>query len=341
MTMQQPRRYYAVIALVTLALVGLASEAGADEDKVSPDWVIMPVGASSVRVTALASWHFQPQCALPRDGASAILVQEESGASVTLTVHPASGPLELNSLRASLEETLRTYKQFRLTTASLGEVGGIPVVTVAGALLENGTELQAQICVLAASEHLWELSLTFPGSAQIRPDEIIKQLVDSLRIRPDDKQQWAKLDTSQQALLAYQAEQDSQQRDPQAAGPPGGNQSDVVVRDLDSCLQKVAVGTSLDEGNKLVDAGDEFPADSARLIILLQLTDAPNNTEVTVQLFHGDRLLLQRLILLSGSRKFAVTVYPRRSESFQPGEYRCQVKVADQVAWEIPIRIGQ
>ena len=339
--MRQLRRYYAVIALVTLALSGLVGGLGAEEENASTDWVIMPVGDSSVRVTAPASWHFESDCALPGDGASVVLVQEKSGASVTLTVQPASGPLELNSLRASLEETLRTYKQFRLTSASLGEVCGIPAVTVAGALLEDGTELQAQICVLAASEHLWELSLTFPGSAQVRPDEIIKQLVDGLRIRPDDQQQWAKLDSSQQALLAYQAEQESQQRAPQAAEPAGGNQSDVVVRDLDSCLQKVAVGTSLDEDNKLVDAGEKFPADSARLIILLQLTDAPDNTEVTVQLFDGDRLLLQRLILLSGSRKFAVTVYPRSSESFQPGEYRCQVKVTDQVAWEIPIRIGK
>ena len=340
--MGQPRRYYAAIALVTITLLGLAGGLGADGEKASPEWVIVPVGASSVQVTAPASWDFQPQRELPDGAASIALVQEKSGASVTLTVQPATGPLELNSLRASLEEVLRAYKQFRLTAAaSLGEVCGIPAAIVAGALLQDGTELQAQICVLAASEHLWELSLTFPGSAQVRPDEIIKQLVDGLRIRPDDQQQWAKLDSSQQALLAYQAEQESQQRAPQAAEPAGGNQSDVVIRDLDSCLQKVAVGTSLDEGNKLVDVGEEFPADSARLIILLQLTDAPDNTEVTVQLFHGDRLLLQRLILLSGSRKFAVTVYPHGSESFQPGEYRCQVKVTDQVAWELPIRIGE
>ena len=339
--MGQPRRYYSAIALVAIALLWLAVALWADEENASADWVIMPVGASSVRVTAPASWHFQPHSELPGDGASVILVQGKSGASVTLTVQLATGPLELNSLRASLEETLRTYKQFRLTTASLGEVCGIPAVTVAGTLLENGTELQAQICVLAASEHLWELSLTFPGSARVRPDEIIKQLVGSLRIRPDNQHQWAKLDTSQQALLAYQAEQESQQRAPQAAEPAVGDRSDVVVRDLDSCLQKVAVGTALDEGNKLVDAGEEFPADSARLIILLQLTDAPDNTEVTVQLFHGDRLLLQRLILLSGSRKFAVTIYPRRSERFQPGEYRCQVKVNDQVAWQLPIQIGE
>jgi len=43
----------------------------------------------------------------------------------------------------------------------------------------------------------------------------------------------------------------------------------------------------------------------------------------------------------SGSRKFAVTVYPRRSEGFQPGEYRCQVNVNDRVAWQLPIQIGE
>jgi len=77
------------------------------------------------------------------------------------------------------------------------------------------------------------------------------------------------------------------------------------------------------------------------LIVLLQLTDAPDNTEVTVRLSHGDRLLLQRPILLSGSRKFVVTVYPRHVESFRPGAYCCQVKVNDQVAWELPIQIGE
>ena len=342
MIMRQLRRYCTVIGIGTLTLLWHAGGLGADEENTSADWLVMAVGSSSVRVTAPASWQFGPHRTLPGDGASIILVQEESSVSVTMTVQPAVGPLELNRLRAGLEETLRGYKQFRLTAAtSLGEVCGIPAVSASGTLLQDATELQARICVLAASEYLWELSLTFPGSAQVRPDEIIKQLVESLRIRPDSQQQWAKLDTSQQALLAYQAEPDSQQRAPQAAEPAVGNQSDVVIRDLDSCLQKVAVGTSLDEGNKLVDVGEEFPADSARLIILLQLTDAPDNTEVTVQLFHGDRLLLQRLILLSGSRKFAVTVYPHGSESFQPGEYRCQVKVTDQVAWELPIRIGE
>ncbi len=339
--MRQLRRYYAVIVLVTLALVGLASGPGAEEEKASPEWVLMPVGASSVRVTAPASWHFEPHRALPGGGASVVLVQEQSGASVTLTVQPATGPLELNSLRASLEETLRTYKQFRLATASLDNIGGIPAVSVAGTLLQDGTELQAQIWVLAASEHLWELSLTFADSAQVRPDEIINQLVGSLRIRPDNGQQWAKLDTSQQALLAYQANQESQQRTPQAAEPADDNRSDVVVRDLDSCLRKVAVGTSLDEDNKLVNVGEKFPVGTAQLVVLLQLTEAPDNTEVTVQLFHGNRLLLQRPILLSGNRKFAVTVYPRNAASFQSGEYRCQVKVNDQVAWQLPIQIGE
>lgn len=339
--MEQPRQYYGVIALVTVTLLGLATGPGAEEENASPDCVIVPVGAVSVQLTAPVSWHFKPHRALPGDGASVVLVQEKSGASVTMTVQAATGPLELNSLRASLEETLRTYKQFRLSTASLGKIVGIPAAIVAGTLLQDGTELQAQIWVLAASEHLWELTLTFPGSAQLRPDEIIKQLVDSLRIRPDDQQQWAKLDTSQQALLAYQADQESQQHTRQEAGPTAGSQSNIVVRDLDSCLRKVAVGTSLDEKNKLVDAGEKFPADTARLIVLLQLTDAPDNTEVTVQLFHGDRLLLQRPILLSGSRKFAVTVYPRPAETFSPGQYRCQVKVNDQVAWQLPIQIGE
>ncbi len=339
--MGQPRRYYAAIALVTVTLLGLGTGLGAEEENASPDCMIVPVGAASVQLTAPASWHFEPHRALPGGGASVVLVQEKSGASVTLTVQPATGPLELNSLRASLEETLRAYKPFRLTTAGLGKIGGIPAATAAGTLLQDGAQLQAQIWVLAASEHLWEMSLTFPGSAQVRPGEIIKQLVDSLRIRPDNEQQWARLDTSQQALLAYQADQESQQHAPQAAEPAGGNQSDVVVRDLDSCLQKVAVGTSLDEENKLVDAGERFPADTAQLVVLLQLTDTPANTDVTVQFFHGDRLLLQRLILLSGSRKFAVTIYSRRSESFQPGEYRCQVKVNDQVAWQLPIQIGE
>ncbi len=258
-----------------------------------------------------------------------------------MTVQPVTGPLDLNSLRANLEETLRAYKQFRVTTASLAEVCGIPVVTVAGTLLHDGTKLQAQIWVLSASEHLWELSLTFPGSAQAKPAEIIKQLVDSLRIRSGRQQQWAKLDTSQQALLAYRADQESQQRVRQDAEPAGGNQSNVVVRDLDSCLQKVTVGTSLDEDDKLIDAGERFPADTPRLIVLLQLTDAPDNTKVTVQLFHSDRLLLQRPILLSGSRKFAVTIYHLLAESFQPGENRSQVKVNDHVAWALAIQIAE
>ncbi len=338
--MEQPRQYYAVIALVTIALLGLAGGLGANEEKTGPDWVILPLGASSVRVSAPASWHFQPCCALPGDGASVVLVQEKSGASVTLTVQPASGPLELSSLQATLEETLRTYKQFRLTAASLSEVCGISAVTVAGTLLQDGTERHAQIWVLAASEHLWELTLTFPGSAQVRADEIIKQIVGSLRVRSSQQEQWAKLDTSQHAVLAYQAHPKSQPDMRPDAEPAAAKQSDVVVRDLDSCLRKVAVGTDIDEDNKLINAGDKFPADTSRLVMLLQVNGAPDNTQVTVQLFHGDRLLLQQPILVSGTRKFAVTIYPRQAETFSPGQYCCQVKVNDHVAWEILIRIG-
>jgi len=339
--MERPRQHYGVIVLVTIALLGFAGGLRANEGDAGPDCVIVPVGTASVQLTAPALWHSQPYRALPGDGASVVLVQEKSGAIITLTVQAATNSLELNSLQAVLEETLHAYKQFRVTTAGIGKIGGIPAATVAGTLLQDGVQLQAQIWVLAASGHLWELSLTFPGSAQVRPDEIIKQLVGSLRIRSDNQQQWAKLDTSQQALLAYQADQESQQHAPQAAEPVGGNQSNVVVRDLDSCLRKVVVGTALDENNKLINAGDRFPADTARLIVLLQLTDAPDNTEVTAQLFHGDRLLLQQLILVSGTRKFAVTIYPRQAEHFSPSQYRCQVKVNDHVAWQLPIQIGE
>ncbi len=260
---------------------------------------------------------------------------------MTMTVQPATGMLDLNSLGTNLEEVLSAYENFRLTRASLEEVCAIPAAIMAGSLLEGGTELQAQICVLAASGYLWELSLTFPASSQVRPDTIIKQLVGSVRIRPDNQQQWTNLSTSQQALLSYKADQDSHQRASQEPESVDDNQSNVVVRDLDSCLQKVAVGTSLDEDNRLIDAGKRFPADSAQLVVFLQLTDATDNTEITVQLFHGERLLLQRPILVSGSRKFAVTVYPCRAERFRPGEYRCQVKVNDQVAWQLPIQIGE
>ncbi len=339
--MRQRHRYYAVIVLLAGTLLGLVSVLGADQKKASADCVIMPVGSSSVRVSAPASWHFRPYRALPDGAASVVLVHEGSAASVTITVEPANGLLDLHRLQATLEETLRADKQFHVTRASLTEVCGIPAATVAGTLLEDGTDLQARIWVLAASEHLWELSLTFPALPQVKPDEVIKQLIENMRIRPDDQQQWAKLSTDQQALLAYRADQESQQRARQEPEPASENQSDAIIRDLDSCLRKAAVGTSLDEDNKLVNAGENFPADTAQLVVLLQLIDAPANTKVTVQFFHGDRLLLQRLLLVSGSRKFAVTIYPRYTESFQPGKYRCQVKVNDQVAWELPIHIGE
>ncbi len=339
--MRQPRQYYHIVGIVAVALLGLVTGLGAEENKASPDYAIVPVGAGSVRLTAPAGWYFQPQRALPDGATSIALVQEKSIATITMTVQPATGMLDLNSLGTNLEEVLGAYEHFRLTRASLEEVCAIPAAVVAGTSLQGGTELQAQIWVLAASGYLWELSLTFPASSQVRPDTLIKQLVGSVRIRSDNQQQWTSLSTSQQALLSYKADQDSYQRARQEPESVDDNQSKVVIRDLDSCLAKVAVGTSLDEDNGLIDVGKRFPADSAQLVVLLQLADAPDNTEITVQLFHGKRLLLQRPILVSGSRKFAVTVYPRRAKCFQPGEYRCQVNVNDQVAWELPLQIGE
>ena len=339
--MEQSRQYYAVIVLVTIALLGLAGGLPANEEKADPNWVLLPVGANSVRVTAPAAWHLLSQTALPEGGVSAVMVQEKSEARITLTVRPAFSPVELTSLQATLEETLRAYKQFHVTRASLSEVCGIPAVTVAGTLLEDGTDLQARIWVLAASNHLWELTLTFADPAELNPGEVITQLVGSLRIRTSHQQQWAKLSSSQQALLSYQTDQKSQQHTSQTAHAPTGKHAEVLIRDVDSCLREVTVGTALDEDDELVNAGSKFPADIAQLVVLLQVNGAPSHTQVTVQLFHGDRLLLQQPILVSGTHRFAVTIYPRQAETFLPGQYRCQVKVNDHIAWQLPIRIGE
>jgi len=329
----------APIVLSLLALITCLTAAGKTE---SENCLILDMRSSSAQVSVPASWQIQQRPHRLSDGAvSAILRDAGADMTVTIKVKSVATPMDLGGLHSTLEQGLEQYEKFHLVDSALTKLAAIPVAMVSGTLLGGDGELATRICVFAASGHLWELTLTYPDSAQARPKEIIEQIVGSLRIRSGDQQQWAKLDTSQQALLAYQAGQDSQQRAQQDAEPTPHNQSDVVVRDLDSCLRNVTVGTSLDEDNKLADAAEKFPADTVRLIVLLQLTDAPDNTEVTVQLSHGDRLLLQRPILLSGSRNFAVTVYPRRSESFRPGEYRCQVKVNDQVAWELPIQIGE
>jgi len=300
--MEQSRQYYAVIVLVTIALLGLAGGLPANEEKADPNWVLLPVGANSVRVTAPAAWHLLSQTALPEGGVSAVMVQEKSEARITLTVRPAFSPVELTSLQATLEETLRAYKQFHVTRASLSEVCGIPAVTVAGTLLEDGTDLQARIWVLAASNHLWELTLTFADPAELNPGEVITQLVGSLRIRTSHQQQWAKLSSSQQAVLSYQTDQKSQQHTSQTAHARTGKHAEVLIRDVDSCLREVTVGTALDEDDELVNAGSKFPADIAQLVVLLQVNGAPSHTQVTVQLFHGDRLLLQQPILGSASK---------------------------------------
>jgi len=329
----------APIVLSLLALITCLTAVGKTG---SENCLILDMRSSSAQVGVPASWQIQQRPHRLPDGAvSAILRDAGVGMAITIKVRSVATPMNLVGLHNTLEQGLEQYEGFHLADSAITKFADIPTAMVSGTLLGGDGELATRICVFAASGHLWELTLTYPGSAQARSDEIIEQLMGTLRIRSGDQQQWAKLDTSQQDLLAYHAGQDSQQRAQQDTESTPDKQSDAVVRDLDSCLRKVAVGTSLDENNKLVNAGEKFPADTVRLIVLLQLTDAPDNTEVTVRLSHGDRLLLQRPILLSGSRKFAVTVYPRHVESFRPGAYCCQVKVNDQVAWELPIQIGE
>ncbi len=324
----------AALVLVCAGLMACAhaqAPAPANHDDARP--VILTLGSSQVQLTVPAGWHAQQPQTHPDDAVTLALIGRDPAARLTVKVKPVSVELGLEALGKALQVALTAHPGFELTGSRLVLVSEIPVITLAGTLAENEHQLDVCVYVFRASGYLWEMVLTAPQAVGVSTD-LLKEMVAALSVRPTPEDRWARLSCSQEVLLAYQ---DSHHL---ALAESGVGLPGVIIRDLDSCLNKVAIGTRLNAEKQLADEGQHFPANTSQLIIYLETNNAPSNTEITFQFASGEETIFQRRIRLSGSRKFAVTVSPRNRPSFPPGAYLCRVLVNDQMAWEVPTQIG-
>ena len=303
----------------------------ANHDDARP--IILTLGSSEVQLTVPAGWHAQQPQTHPDDAVTLALVGGDPAARLTIKVKPVSVELGLEALGKALQVALAGYPGFELTGSRLVLVSEIPVIALAGGFAENQQQLDVCVYVFRASGYLWEMLLTAPQAVGVSTD-LLKDMVAALSVRPTPEDRWARLSCSQEALLAYQASHHLALAE-SGVGLPG-----AIVRDLDSCLTKVAIGTRLNADKRLADEGQQFLAGTSHLIVYLEAANAPDNTNIAVQFFCGEQTLLQRRFRLSGSRKFAVTIAPRNRPSFPPGAYLCRVLVNDQLAWEVPTQIG-
>ena len=104
-------------------------------------------------------------------------------------------------------------------------------------------------------------------------------------------------------------------------------------------IAKALLGTGLDANNRLMNAGQRFPADVKQIMLYLEVKGAPNNTMVGVTFHVGEEIIGRSRIGVSGDRSFAVNFYPEKSATFAPGDYECQLTVADQPAGVIPFKV--
>ncbi len=104
-------------------------------------------------------------------------------------------------------------------------------------------------------------------------------------------------------------------------------------------IAKAMLGTGLDANNKLVNPGQRFPANTAQIMLYLEIKGAPNNTIVGVSFHLGEEVVGRSRIRVSGDRPFAVNFYPQTADTFTPGDYECRLSVNDQPAGVIPFRV--
>ncbi len=293
--------------------------------------LLLTVGTAQVELMVPGGWRAQQPHTQQDDSVSVALLGPDPGVRLIVKVKPMAAEVSLDALRTALKATLQAWPGFELTESRLRSVSQIPVIAFTGSLHEDERQLAARVYVFPASGYLWEMTLTAPQAGDDAPMGVLDKIIADLRVRPEPAGQWAKLSCSREALLAHLGTDGdrAELRSPEAS-----------VRDLDSCVKKVAIGTHLDENNRLADESQQFPATTPRLIIYLETDNAPARTEITVHFACGEKTILQRRIRLSGSRKFAVTVTPRGDEQFPPGSYVCRVQINGGLAWEIPIQIG-
>lgn len=292
--------------------------------------VTLALGSGEVQLPLPKGWTAEP-ARTETDGSVSISLTDQDHTSVLVVkVRRLAVEVSIDNLGKTLQSSLEAYPLFEVAEAGIASVAKIPAVTVRGIVEKGPQRLAARIYVFRASGYLWEMVLTAPQETVADRYSALKNIIAGLRVRGGQERRWARLSCSQQAVLAHRA---SGQR-------PAPDSPGATVRDLDSCLKCVAVGTRLDADDELADPGQKFDCEANQLIIYLETEAAPANTEITVQFFSSEELLLRRRIRLSGSRKFAVTISPRRAERFRPGDYRCVVQVNGEVAWEISLQIN-
>lgn len=105
-------------------------------------------------------------------------------------------------------------------------------------------------------------------------------------------------------------------------------------------IGRVAIATGLGDDNALLNPGQQFPADTAQLLVYLQVNGARQNTIVGVSLENSDGIVARRLVRVSGDRKMAVTFYPARATAFTSGDYQITLTVNGEDAGVVPFRVG-
>ncbi len=122
---------------------------------------------------------------------------------------------------------------------------------------------------------------------------------------------------------------------------PGGGETQPPPMPLaaNSVVKEAVLCQGVDEDNKPEGITNTFPADTVKIGLYLRMTNAPGNTEITLEWSRGERLLQRRLLLVSGSRRLITYIYAARAAHLRAGSYAVEIKEDDRLVARLPFVI--
>ncbi len=106
-----------------------------------------------------------------------------------------------------------------------------------------------------------------------------------------------------------------------------------------SVVKEAVLCQGVDEKNNPEGIANTFPADTVKIGLYLRITNAPANTEITLEWSRGERLLQRRLLLVSGSKRLITYIYAARAEHLRAGSYAVEIKENDRLVARLPFTI--
>ena len=114
---------------------------------------------------------------------------------------------------------------------------------------------------------------------------------------------------------------------PPTVFPEGGEtQPQPMPLAANSVVKEAVLCQGVDEDNKPEGITNTFPADTVKVGLYLRMTDAPANTEITLEWSREERLLQRRILLVSGSRRLITYIYAARAAHLRAGSYAVEIK---------------